>query len=94
VVGGHELAVVGIDLGGFKVRADDRPTAPRTAPGPRLGSFGFGARQRSGLERLTLHPPLEPVMNFWTLTTLHVLRSGDTHQRERITASGSTARAS
>ena len=45
---GHELVVVvGIDLGGFKVRTDDRATASGTAPGPGLRSFGFGVRQRS-----------------------------------------------
>ena len=59
---GHELVVVvGIDLRKFKVRPDDRPAALWTAPGPRLQSFGFGARQRSGLERLALRSPLAAI---------------------------------
>ncbi len=45
MVQGHERIVVGIDLGGFKVRADDRASAPGTAPGPGLQSFGFRRSQ-------------------------------------------------
>jgi hypothetical protein len=45
------------------------PRADVTAPRPRLESFGFGVRQRSGVGRITVRHPLPAIMNFWTLTT-------------------------